>query len=90
MTNQLIEKLGTLSASVAEHVEADVRAYEPKLKAAAEQLGHRLESWTSAVEHWVELHFTPEAERLREEAGAAYRVAVMDAHTLIDRLKARL
>lgn len=90
MTNQLIVKLGTLSVSVATHFKEEARAFEPQLMAAAEDVGHKLEAWTSAVDHWVETHFEPEAEKLREEAGAAYRLAVTKAHELIDAAKAHL
>lgn len=90
MTNQLIVKLGTLSVSVANHVAILVQAYEPRLKAAAEDLDHRLEAWTNAVDAWAEGHFEPELEHAREAAGVAYRLAVKEAHVLIDEVKARL
>lgn len=90
MSDQFIQKLGTLSVSAATHVDAAVREYEPKLKAAAENIGHTLHVWLDAVDAWVESHFEPEAEKLREQAGGAYRAAVVEAHQLADEVKAHL
>lgn len=82
MTSQLVTKLETLAHSLQSNVSAEIAEYAPKLRTAASDLEHKLESWTTAVEHWVELHFTEVAEKAREEAGAAYREAVKVAHDL--------
>jgi hypothetical protein len=90
MTNQFIERLGTLSVDAATHVSDEVKAYEPKLKAAAEKIASTLHDWTDRVDEWVESHFDPAAEKVRQEAGAAYRAAVQEAHALADEVKAKL
>lgn len=81
MTTQLVKRLTNL----AEFMDGE---YGPKLRAAADDVEHKLEAWTSEVDRWVELHFDAEAEKVREEAGAAYREAVKVAHDLIAKAKA--
>lgn len=90
MTNQLILKLGNLSAAAAISLSAEANALEPKLKAAAEDVDHKLEAWTSSVDAWAEAHFTAETAALHVDAGTAYRDAVAKAHVLIDEVKAHL
>lgn len=89
MTSQLSTKLRELATYAHTHADALVQEYGPKLDAAAEDVSHKLEAWTNAVDHWVETHFEPEAEKLRGEAGAAYRLATTKAHELMDEAKAK-
>ncbi len=84
MTSQLVTKLETLAHQLQANASAEIAAYAPRLRAAASDLEHKLEGWTSAVEHWVELRFDEASERAREEAGALYRAAVAEAHKLHD------
>lgn len=90
MTTQLALKLQNLAASVQASYTEAVREYGPKLRAAAEDVELKLESWTSAVDHWVTSEFADDATKLRHDAGSAYRAAVQEAHKLIDEAKALL
>jgi len=90
MTVQLIEKLKNFAIAAEGTISEKAKELAPKLHAAADDLEHKLEAWTSSVDHWVETHFTPEAEKLRQEAGAEYRAAVAEAHKLVDEAKTHL
>lgn len=90
MTHQLAEKLRAFADQAETSLAAAANALAPKLREAAEDAEHKLEAWTTAVDHWVEVHFTAAAGGAREEAGAAYRLAVTKAHELLDEVKAHL
>ncbi|HLZ23649.1 MAG TPA: hypothetical protein VKQ30_16180 [Ktedonobacterales bacterium] len=90
MTIQLIDKLKNFATAAEGMLTTKAKELAPKLHAAADDLEHKLEAWTSSVDHWVETHFTPEAEKLREQAGADYRAAVAEAHKLVDEAKTHL
>lgn len=90
MTTTLIARLGNLATAVQAHASEEVRLLAPKLRAAADDIEHKLEAWTAAVDAWAEAHFTTEAQKVREDAGEAYRNVVQDAHKLIDEAKAHL
>lgn len=90
MTTTLIARLGNLATAVQAHASEEVRLLAPKLRVAADDVEHYLEAWVSSVDDWVEAHFTVEAQKVREDAGEAYRNAVQDAHKLIDEAKAHL
>jgi hypothetical protein len=83
MTQALVLKLTNLATAIEHNVSADIAAYAPKLKAAAANVEARLEAWTSAVDEWVAREFHTETVAARHEAGAAYRSAVQEAHTLL-------
>lgn len=89
MTSQLVTKLVNLAHQLKTNADTEIAAYSPKLHAVAADLEHTLEAWTSSVDHWVELHFTPEAEKLRQEAGALYRATVQKAHELLAEASAK-
>lgn len=82
MTTHLVNKLEALATKLETNVSAEIAEYAPRLRVAAADAAHKLEAWTAAVDHWVELHFQEAAEKAREEAGAAYRAAVTFAHNL--------
>lgn len=83
MTIQLVNRLNTLATGASAE-------FGPKLAAAAADLEHKVEAWTSAVDAWVEAHFSVAAEHVRIVAGEEYRQAVREAHDLIARVKATL
>lgn len=83
MISQLVNRLNVLATGASAE-------YGPKLAAMAADLEHKLESWTSSVDAWAESHFATYNEVIREDAGAAYRAAVIEAHRLIDEVKASL
>lgn len=89
MTTQLVLKLQNLATTIEHNVSADIAAYSPKLRSAAANVEHHLESWLSAVDHWVETHFAEEATTARHEAGALYRKSVQEAHSLLTEAAAK-
>lgn len=90
MTTTLPARLGNLAAAAATSVSAEAKALEPKLRAAAEDVAHKLEAWTSSVDAWAEAHFTAETAALHVDAGTAYRASVAEAHALIAEAKTHL
>lgn len=90
MTTTLPSRLGNLAAAVQAHASEEVRLLAPKLRAAADDVAHKLEAWTSSVDAWAEAHFTAETAALHVDAGTAYRAAVAEAHVLIAEAKTHL
>lgn len=90
MTHQLVIKLENLAASAEGSLSAAANTYGPKLREAADSVGHKLEVWAGAVDAWTESHFATDSELLREQAGLAYRNAVVEAHKLMDEAKGHL
>lgn len=90
MTTELATKLRNFGVAAEGSITAEARVLAPKLHEAAADVEHKLHDWTSAVDAWVEAHFSDETTTLRHAAGAAYRAAVAEAHKLIDEAKAHL
>lgn len=90
MTHQLVIKLENLAHTAEGSLSADANTYGPKLREAADSVGHKLEVWSNSVDAWVEAHFAAAEANARQDAGSAYRAAVVEAHKLMDEAKAHL
>jgi hypothetical protein len=89
MTTALVLKLQNLATALEHNVSADIAAYTPKLRSIAADVEHKLEAWTSAVDEWVAREFHTETVAARHKAGAAYRSAVQEAHSLLTEAAAK-
>jgi hypothetical protein len=90
MTNVLVTKLQNLATATETHVSAEVRELTPKLRAAAEDIVHKLDAWLSAVDDWEVKHFPAQEEAVKKAASAAYQDSLKAGHALYEDVKAKV
>jgi hypothetical protein len=78
----LFVKARNLAVAIQWNVSAEIAAYAPKLHAAVDDAEHKLHVWQADVEQWVESHFTPAAEAVKDESRKAYDAALRFVHDL--------
>lgn len=82
MSSTLFAKARALATSLESNVSAEIAAYSPRLHAAVDDAEHRLVAWQADVEHWIELHFQPVAEKAKNESRKLYEEALRYVHDL--------
>jgi flagellar biosynthesis/type III secretory pathway protein FliH len=78
----IFNKARELAESLKSNVSAEIAEYGPRLHAAVDDAEHKLELWRADMEHWIELHFQPAAEAVKDESRKAYEAALRFVHDL--------
>jgi hypothetical protein len=86
----IFTKARALADAIKSNVDAEIAAYAPKLHAAVNDAENKLHTWQTDVEHWIELHFQPAAERIKTESRAAYESALKFVHDLHAEVAAKI
>ncbi len=78
----LFIKARNLATILETSVSAEIAAYSPKLRAAVDDAETKLHAWQSDVETWIETHFPPAAEAVKNESRKLYEAALKAVHDL--------